>query len=69
MALLDAAWLCNNSRLNPPTPDRPVWTSLGDQTEAALRVLALKGGLNEAQISRAAIRASTNCRLKRGASA
>ncbi len=51
MALLDAAWLCNNSRLNPPTSDRPAWTSLGDQTEAALRVLALKGGVKETQIA------------------
>ena len=33
--------------MNPPTPDRPQWTCLGDQTEAALRVLAMKGGLNE----------------------
>ncbi len=45
--LLSAAILCNNARLNPPTPDRPQWTVLGDQTEAALRVLALKGGIEE----------------------
>lgn len=49
--LLTAALLCNNSRLNPPTPERPSWTSLGDQTEAALRVLALKGKVNEQSIS------------------
>jgi P-type Ca2+ transporter type 2C len=42
-----AAMLCNNSRINPPTPENPKWTSLGDQTEASLRVLAIKGGLNE----------------------
>jgi Ca2+-transporting ATPase len=46
-ALLTAAMLCNNSRLNPPAPDHPQWTVLGDQTEAALRVLALKSGLVE----------------------
>ena len=46
-ALLIAAALCNNARLNPPTPDRPQWTCLGDQTEAALRVAALKGGISE----------------------
>jgi P-type Ca2+ transporter type 2C len=46
-ALLIAAERCNNSRLNSPTPERPQWTCLGDQTEAALRVLARKGGLNE----------------------
>jgi magnesium-transporting ATPase (P-type) len=45
--LLTGVLLCNNARLNPPTPDRPQWTCLGDQTEAALRVLAMKGGLAE----------------------
>ena len=49
--LLTAALLCNNSRLNPPTLEHPHWTSLGDQTEAALRVTALKGGLDERRIS------------------
>lgn len=44
-ALLTAAILCNNSRLNPPTPEKPQWTVLGDQTEAALRVVALKNGI------------------------
>jgi Ca2+-transporting ATPase len=46
-ALLTAAMLCNNSRLNPPIPEHPQWTVLGDQTEAALRVVALKNGLVE----------------------
>jgi Ca2+-transporting ATPase len=46
--LLTAASLCNNSRLNPPTPERRTWTCLGDQTEAALRVMARKAGLDEA---------------------
>ena len=50
--LLMAALLCNNARLNPPSPERPYWTSLGDQTEAALRVLALKGGLDEPRLDR-----------------
>jgi magnesium-transporting ATPase (P-type) len=45
--LLTAAMLCNNARLNPPTPERPRWTHVGDQTEAALRSVALKGGLDE----------------------
>ncbi len=49
--LLSAAMLCNNSRLNPPTPERPQWTSLGDQTEAALRVAALKGGMDEQELN------------------
>lgn len=51
--LLVAADLCNNARLNPPTLDSPQWTSLGDQTEAALRVAALKGGIQEPQLRQA----------------
>jgi len=47
LALLEAATCCNNARLNPPSNEHPTWTSLGDQTEAAMKVAALKGGLNE----------------------
>jgi magnesium-transporting ATPase (P-type) len=50
--LLEAAWNCNNSRLNPPSIEHPTWTSLGDQTEAALKVVALKGGVDEKEINR-----------------
>ncbi|MGQ9903456.1 MAG: cation-translocating P-type ATPase [Anaerolineae bacterium] len=50
-ALLTAAALCNNARLIPPSADRPRWTCLGDQTEAALRCAALKGGLDEQALS------------------
>ena len=50
--LLSAASLCNNSRLNPPTADHPQWTCLGDQTEAALRVVALKGRVDESDLNR-----------------
>ncbi|HEY3311361.1 MAG TPA: cation-transporting P-type ATPase [Anaerolineales bacterium] len=46
-ALLEGAACCNNARLNPPTPEHPTWTSLGDQTEAALKVAALKSGIIE----------------------
>jgi P-type Ca2+ transporter type 2C len=53
-----AALLCNNSRLVPPAAPAQIppasqaaadghWTSLGDQTEAALLTLAFKGGLDE----------------------
>jgi Ca2+-transporting ATPase len=45
--LFTAATLCNNSRLQPPTLERPKWSYLGDQTEAALRVLALKAGVDD----------------------
>ncbi|HLE15034.1 MAG TPA: cation-transporting P-type ATPase, partial [Anaerolineales bacterium] len=50
-ALLIAADLCNNARLNPPTPDRPYWSCLGDQTEAALRVAAMKWGIDEQELA------------------
>lgn len=46
-SLLTAASLCNNARLNPPSPEHPFWTHLGDQTEAALKTAARKAGLNE----------------------
>ena len=45
--LLEAALCCNNARVNPPDPEHPTWTSLGDQTEAALKVTALKYKLDE----------------------
>jgi magnesium-transporting ATPase (P-type) len=45
--LMQAALLCNNSRLIAPSTDNPRWSSLGDQTEAALRVLAVKAGADE----------------------
>jgi Ca2+-transporting ATPase len=48
--LLVAATLCNNSRLSSPTPQHPQWTNLGDQTEAALRVAALKDGIDEKEL-------------------
>ena len=35
-----------NARLLPPSDDVPRWTVLGDPTEAALQVVALKAGLN-----------------------
>ena len=47
LTLLEAALACNNARVNAPTPEHPTWTSLGDQTEAALKVAALKYNLNE----------------------
>jgi len=49
-ALLTGATLCNNARLTPPSDENPRWSALGDQTEAALKVAALKFGLVEDQI-------------------
>jgi magnesium-transporting ATPase (P-type) len=51
-ALLTAALMCNNSRLNPPAPDHPQWTVLGDQTEAAMRVTAMKAGLEQETVNK-----------------
>jgi potassium/sodium efflux P-type ATPase len=38
--------LCNDARLLPPDDDSPQWRELGDPTEAALEVAALKAQLN-----------------------
>jgi Ca2+-transporting ATPase len=48
-ALLRALGLCNDARLLPPNSGSPQWTLLGDPTEAALQVVATKGGVNLAQ--------------------
>ena len=47
MELLSAALCCNNARINPPSLEHPQWTSLGDQTEAAMKVAAMKATLSE----------------------
>ncbi|HEX2913791.1 MAG TPA: cation-transporting P-type ATPase [Chloroflexia bacterium] len=44
--LLIAAALCNDARLLPPDNETPYWREIGDPTEAALEVAALKGGLD-----------------------
>ena len=44
--LLVAGALCNTARLLPPNHGSARWTALGDPTEAALLVAALKGGLD-----------------------
>ena len=51
LSLLEAALSCNNARVNPPGPEHPTWTSLGDQTEAALKVTALKYNIDENVVS------------------
>ncbi|MCB1995537.1 MAG: HAD-IC family P-type ATPase [Burkholderiaceae bacterium] len=51
VALLRAAALCNDAELLPPDVDRADWTVLGDPTEAALRVLAVKAGLDLTALS------------------
>jgi P-type Ca2+ transporter type 2C len=44
--VLAAAGLCNNSRLIPPNDENQYWSILGDPTEAALQVAAMKGGID-----------------------
>jgi Ca2+-transporting ATPase len=44
--LLTAAGLCNNARLLPPAGEGTAWKIIGDPTEAALKVAALKGGID-----------------------
>jgi Ca2+-transporting ATPase len=44
--LLVAAGLCNNARVLPPNAPATQWTILGDPTEAALRVVASKVGID-----------------------
>src|SRR5690606_28866688 len=43
-ALVEAAILCNDAELAPPTPSEPRWRALGDPTEAALLAFAAKAG-------------------------
>ncbi len=47
LCLLEAAACCNNARVNPPSLEHPMWTSLGDQTEAALKVAAMKAEITD----------------------
>ena len=53
LSLLNVALSCNNARINPPDQEHPTWTSLGDQTEAALKVVAMKYSLDEKGIAEA----------------
>ncbi len=55
-ALATAAALCNDAELLPPEDERGGWSVLGDPTEGALRVLALKVGLDPAALARQAPR-------------
>jgi magnesium-transporting ATPase (P-type) len=52
LRLLEVASCCNNARINPPSMEHPGWTSLGDQTEAALKVAAMKEGIFEEALNR-----------------
>ncbi|MCE9646166.1 MAG: cation-transporting P-type ATPase [Chloroflexi bacterium] len=51
LCLLEVAASCNNARINAPSAEHPMWTSLGDQTEAAMKVAAMKAGILEAALN------------------
>jgi Ca2+-transporting ATPase len=51
LSLLEVASCCNNARINPPSMEHSGWTSLGDQTEAALKVAAMKAGILEEAVN------------------
>jgi Ca2+-transporting ATPase len=44
--LLTATSLCNNARLLVPDSESPQWKIIGDPTEASLKVVAVKAGIN-----------------------
>jgi len=48
--ILEAGVLCNDSQLVPPDAEDSRWRALGDPTEAALLTLAMKAGLEPAQL-------------------
>jgi magnesium-transporting ATPase (P-type) len=52
LSLLEVACSCNNARINAPSIEHPGWTSLGDQTEAAMKVAAMKDGITEEAVNR-----------------
>jgi len=46
LKLREAAAFCNNASLIPPSDRIPTWTSIGDPTDAAFHVFAVKGDFN-----------------------
>ena len=49
-SLLEAVTLCNDAQLVPPDSADPRWRALGDPTEASLLTLAIKGGVEIAEL-------------------
>ncbi|CDS49746.1 ATPase, P-type (transporting), HAD superfamily, subfamily IC [Polaromonas sp. CG9_12] len=56
LPLLQAAALCNDAQLLPPHASHAGWTVLGDPTEGALIVLAVKAGMDLEKLARDAPR-------------
>jgi len=44
--LLEISFLCNNAKIEPPSDKNRLWGIIGDPTDGALLVVALKYGLN-----------------------
>jgi Ca2+-transporting ATPase len=44
--LLEIASLCNSAKIDPPSDKNPSWSVIGDPTDGALTVAALKYGIN-----------------------
>jgi magnesium-transporting ATPase (P-type) len=44
--LLEVSTLCNNAKIEPPSDRNKLWSTIGDPTDGALLVAALKYGLN-----------------------
>ncbi len=57
-SLLEAAVLCNDSKLLPPDAEENRWRPLGDPTEAALLTLAQKGGVEVEKLRHAQSRSA-----------
>jgi len=56
--LIEAGALCNNSKIAPPSDEKKLWNVIGDPTDAAFLVLALKNDMNLAQLEKARPRLS-----------
>jgi magnesium-transporting ATPase (P-type) len=56
--LVEAGALCNNSKIAPPSDEKKLWSVIGDPTDAAFLVLALKNDMNLAQLEKARPRLS-----------
>lgn len=48
--ILEAVVLCNDAGLVPPSAEDSIWKVLGDPTEAALLVVAMKAGMDPARV-------------------
>jgi magnesium-transporting ATPase (P-type) len=57
-AILVACALCNDAKLEPPAAPGGAWTPIGDPTETSLLTLAVKGGVDLAEVRAASPRSA-----------